>query len=203
MQGVETTRFNYQAPTKSDPAWALQQELSQNAAQWQGRSPAWQHHPLALNPGLQLLLEAERSLFYVFLFLFKQRGGTAGHPTAGTLLMPRTILAAFQMGNVHIDFLSPTSQTLLPNSPKGRVGSSNVPGVCFSPPETHPWLLSEGDLSKTRDSAGSWAPWKHIWEGGRQEPTHPQPFHCRTSCPEPWRKMNSPGGPTCPDSNNL
>lgn len=98
--------------------------------------------------------------------------------------------------------LSPPLRRLFsPNSPEGRVGSSNVPGVCFSPPETRLWLVSEVDLGKIRDSAGDEHPESSsACEEGRQEPTHPQPFYCRASCPEPWRKMNSPGEPPCPDS---
>lgn len=49
-----------------------------------------------------------------------------GVGTAGALLMARKTPGAFQMGNVHID-----SQTLLSNSPKSEVGSSNGPGVYF------------------------------------------------------------------------
>lgn len=76
---------------------------------------------MALNPGKQLLVEAERSSFCLFLFLLKQGVGTAGHPTAGALLMARKILATFLMGNVHIDSLSPTSQISLLLTPQ-KVG---------------------------------------------------------------------------------
>lgn len=71
---------------------------------------------------MQLLVEAERS-FCLFLFLFKQGVGKAGHPTAGTLLIARKILAAFQMGDVHVHFSLPhfSDSLLIPQKVGQRV----------------------------------------------------------------------------------
>lgn len=202
MLGVETTRFNYQAPTKSDPAWPLQQELSQNAVQWHGRSPARQHHLLALNPGMQLLVEAEIS-FCLFLFLFKQGVGKAGHPTAETLLIAGKILAAFQMGDVHVHFSLPhfSDSLLIPQKVGQRV---QIFQECAFPLLKHTrgwclkWTCARPEILLGPQHPGS----NYSCEGDRQELTHPQaqPFHYRKSCPEPWRRMNSPGGSSCPDS---
>lgn len=156
---------------------------------------------VALNPGMQLLVEAERSSFCLFLFPFKQGFGTAGAPQLehswwqGKPLR----LARWAMLILSPPFLRLSS----PTSPKARVESSNVPGACFSPPETHPWLVPEVDLGKTRDPAGSSAPWMQSYlRGGRQEPTQPQApaSSLQRSCPEPQRRMKSPGGSSCPDS---
>lgn len=95
------------------------------------------------------------------------------------------------------------------NSPKGRVESSNVPGVCFSPPETHPWLVSKVDLGKTRHADVlpklllSSAPWKQLHLGGGQAGTHtsPGPSHFTTgdhaqSPEEEWTALVGPAALT-------
>lgn len=128
---------------------------------------------VALNLGMQLLVEAERSSFCLFLFPFKQGFGTAGAPQLehswwqGKPLR----LARWAMLILSPPFLRLSS----PTSPKARVESSNVPGACFSPPETHPWLVPEVDLGKTRDPAGSSAPWMQSYLRGGQTGTHTAP----------------------------